>query len=199
MNAAAWAVGALLLAAPAAAETMRLEELAGRSGWIGTGSVARLHRSDDQLLVQFAVAETLEGEPGSTVTFLAPDLWSEPAFSKQEGRRLLVFLERTSRAAPDDRSNDWKLVSVAADRLAYFELFESDGNPFVVLWTDALELPSDVPYTESTLAPGFINNGPFRPFLASLRRILAARRGAGPAGPEEPEGGAGSSSSRTRR
>ena len=187
VNVATWAVGALLLAAPATAETMRLEELAGRSGWIGTGSVARLHRSDDRLRVRFAVEQTLEGEPAATVTFIAPDLWSEPAFSKQKGRRLLVFLERTS----DDRSNDWQLVSVAADRLAYFELFESSGNPFVVLWTDALELPSDVPTTESTLAPGFINNVPFRPFLASLRRILAARREAGPAGPDEPEGSAG--------
>ncbi len=82
MNVAAWAVGALLLAAPAAAERMRLEELAGRSGWIGIGSVARLHRSDDRLLVRFAVEQTLEGEPAPTVTFLAPDLWSEPAFSK---------------------------------------------------------------------------------------------------------------------
>ena len=55
MNVAAWAVGALLLAAPAAAERMRLEELAVRAGWIGIGSVARLHRSDDRLLVLFAV------------------------------------------------------------------------------------------------------------------------------------------------
>lgn len=184
----AWAIGAVLLAAPAAAEKMRLEELAGRSGWIGTGSVARLHRSDGRLLVRFAVKETLAGEPASTVTFLAPDLWSEPAFSKQKGRRLLVFLERTS---SDRRSDDWRLVSVAPDRLAYFELFESNGNPFVVLWTDGLEIPSDVPYTESTLAPGFIDILPFRPFLASLRRILAARRGSGPGGPDEPEGGAG--------
>ena len=100
----------------------------------------------------------------TTVTFVAPDLWSEPAFSKQEGRPLLVFLEQNS--------SEWTLIPISADRLAYFELFESDGTEFAVIWSDELKLPPDVPVAEDTFVPDFINNVRLRPLLASLRRIL---------------------------
>jgi hypothetical protein len=180
MRIVAVALAAALLSAPGGAEGLRFEELVGRADCIAMGSVTNLDRSAGELRVQFAVERTLKGRPLATRTFAAPDLWSEPAFSDQAGRRLLVFLAESRR---DTNVAEWALVPIAGDQLAYFEVSDIDGMEIVTIWSDDLEFPADFEVAEFDIAPGFITNVPLRPLLALLTRFLATSEHTGTVAP----------------
>ena len=172
MKLPALAIGIALLAAPAAAERLQLDELASRSELIAIGRVIRLHRASGRLLVHFGVERTLKGEPATNVDFVAPLLWSEPEFSNQDDRRLLVFLDVSPRTEASAGALEPSLVVISPDRLAYFELFENNGTEFATIWSDDLELPAEIDVATNAIAPDFIQNVPLRPLLAALSRIL---------------------------
>jgi hypothetical protein len=176
-------VGGTGAVSSAGAEPLPFEELVRQTDLIAMGQVSALRRAADGLLVEFAVERLVKGGSiregaAAKLEFVAPEHWSEPRFSKQEGRRLLVFLKHRAGAASGGRvasveKAPWILFRISDDRLAYFEVSTSTGSEQVVVWSDDLTLPPDVPVREIEIAPGFIASASLRPLLAAVERFLA--------------------------